>query len=277
MTRRTLREIIDANINAPIAPKRKAISKRIRFEVFKRDKFACQYCGKTAPDVILVIDHVHPVSKGGENSLLNLLTACESCNSGKGDKTLSDESLLSKQREQMRLLAVRREQITMLLEYQTFLDESTGQEVAAFAQRYRQLLPFSLNERGLDTARKWLRKFTLVELMKAAEISVSQYFKKDSEGKPIFESAEKAFNMIPGIARLSKLPQSERDIYYIRGIVRQRVGCPDQVYAIQKIREAVASGADIGELKEVARSARSWSSWCNTMDAYISDDREVSK
>lgn len=31
--------------------KRKAISKRVRFEVFKRDSFKCQYCGKCAPDV----------------------------------------------------------------------------------------------------------------------------------------------------------------------------------------------------------------------------------
>jgi len=36
-----------------------AISKRDRFEVFKRDKFTCQYCGKAAPDVVLHIDHIH--------------------------------------------------------------------------------------------------------------------------------------------------------------------------------------------------------------------------
>lgn len=32
---------------------RKAISKRTRFEVFKRDNFTCQYCGKSAPNVLL--------------------------------------------------------------------------------------------------------------------------------------------------------------------------------------------------------------------------------
>ena len=30
--------------------KRKAISKKMRFEVFKRDKFTCQYCGRSVPD-----------------------------------------------------------------------------------------------------------------------------------------------------------------------------------------------------------------------------------
>jgi len=42
---------------------RKAISKKLRFEVYKRDKFTCQYCGRKAPDVILEIDHINPVAK----------------------------------------------------------------------------------------------------------------------------------------------------------------------------------------------------------------------
>jgi len=33
---------------------RKTISKKIRFEVFKRDSFTCQYCGKSAPEIILL-------------------------------------------------------------------------------------------------------------------------------------------------------------------------------------------------------------------------------
>ena len=44
---------------------RKSISKKIRFEVYKRDKFTCQYCGRKATDVILNVDHIEPISKGG--------------------------------------------------------------------------------------------------------------------------------------------------------------------------------------------------------------------
>src|SRR4051812_7427688 len=63
-----------------IMGKRKGISKTVRFEVFKRDSFACVYCGRSAPEVILHIDHINPVSKGGDNDILNLRTACEDCN-----------------------------------------------------------------------------------------------------------------------------------------------------------------------------------------------------
>jgi CRISPR/Cas system Type II protein with McrA/HNH and RuvC-like nuclease domain len=72
---------------------RKAISKKIRFDVFKRDSFQCQYCGHFPPKVILEIDHVHPVSKGGTNDIDNLLTACFDCNRGKSDGLISSAPL----------------------------------------------------------------------------------------------------------------------------------------------------------------------------------------
>ncbi len=62
---------------------RKPISKKTRFEVFKRDKFTCQYCGRMSPDVILEVDHIKPVADGGTNKLINLITSCRDCNRGK--------------------------------------------------------------------------------------------------------------------------------------------------------------------------------------------------
>lgn len=66
------------------------ISKRLRFEVFKRDGFVCQYCGNSPPSVLLECDHVHPVALGGDTTADNLVTACQGCNRGKGAVPLSD-------------------------------------------------------------------------------------------------------------------------------------------------------------------------------------------
>lgn len=71
------------------APVRVAISKRLRFEVFKRDGFQCQYCGATPPGVLLHCDHINPVSLGGATDIDNLITACEPCNLGKSNIPLS--------------------------------------------------------------------------------------------------------------------------------------------------------------------------------------------
>jgi len=62
--------------------------KRIRFEIFKRDNFTCQYCGRKAPNVELQIDHIIPKSKGGKDIPENLITACWDCNIGKSDVLL---------------------------------------------------------------------------------------------------------------------------------------------------------------------------------------------
>jgi hypothetical protein len=61
-----------------------AVSKRLRYEVFRRDNHACRYCGATAPDVKLTIDHVVPKALGGSDTdPANLVTACGPCNAGK--------------------------------------------------------------------------------------------------------------------------------------------------------------------------------------------------
>jgi hypothetical protein len=67
---------------------RRTITPSVRFEVFRRDSFTCQYCGRRAPNVILHVDHIIPVAVGGTNDLANLRTACSICNEGKGARRL---------------------------------------------------------------------------------------------------------------------------------------------------------------------------------------------
>lgn len=64
------------------------VSKRTRFEIFKRDNFTCQYCGAQPPSVVLVVDHIHPKAAEGKCDPINLITACEACNQGKSDRLL---------------------------------------------------------------------------------------------------------------------------------------------------------------------------------------------
>jgi 5-methylcytosine-specific restriction endonuclease McrA len=56
----------------------------VRKNILLRDNFTCQYCMKHLNEHELTLDHVHPKSKGGENTWTNLVTACRKCNVKKG-------------------------------------------------------------------------------------------------------------------------------------------------------------------------------------------------
>lgn len=60
-----------------------AISRRLRFEILRRDSYTCRYCGAKAPDVELQVDHVIPTALGGGDEPSNLVTSCTDCNQGK--------------------------------------------------------------------------------------------------------------------------------------------------------------------------------------------------
>lgn len=76
----------------PRNPNKKRIALRLRFEILSRDKFTCQYCGRTPQDgAKLAIDHIIPFSKGGKTISENLITSCSKCNAGKGDIILGNK------------------------------------------------------------------------------------------------------------------------------------------------------------------------------------------
>ncbi len=70
-----------------------AVSKRVRFEILRRDGHTCRYCGAQAPDVKLTVDHVIPEALGGSDEPSNLVTACADCNSGK-TSTAPDQAVV---------------------------------------------------------------------------------------------------------------------------------------------------------------------------------------
>jgi 5-methylcytosine-specific restriction endonuclease McrA len=62
--------------------------------VFYRDLFVCQYCGKTG--VRMTIDHILPSSRGGKSTFENCVTSCKPCNNKKSDKTPREAKMFPK-------------------------------------------------------------------------------------------------------------------------------------------------------------------------------------
>jgi flavodoxin len=97
--------------------KRKPISPKLRFEVFKRDNHKCQYCGATPKDegVVLEVDHILPVYEGGDNSFENLITSCKQCNIGKGKRKITDKNYIFLKEKELKETDEKREQLKAYL------------------------------------------------------------------------------------------------------------------------------------------------------------------
>lgn len=146
--------------------KRKPLSKMVRFEVFKRDGFACQYCGQTPPAVKLHVDHILAVANGGTDDAENLVTACEHCNLGKGARPIEDtaQPLLARAAD----AAERQEQLSA---YRDLLDEQREQLERDSWAVVEALHPGteSFDRRNLTSIRRFIEQLGFYPVLGAAE------------------------------------------------------------------------------------------------------------
>lgn len=70
-----------------VRPRRYGTVRFCRENVYIRDNFTCQYCGRRHPPRHLTLDHVIPASKKGPKSWTNVVTACRECNQRKANRT----------------------------------------------------------------------------------------------------------------------------------------------------------------------------------------------
>lgn len=245
--------------------KRKAITKKIRFEVFKRDSFKCQYCGRSAPDVLLRVDHIHPVAKGGDNEIINLITACFDCNSGKSDVLIDDKAAIVRQREQLEALNDRRSQLEMLLNWRDELRKIDERGIEAASDEWRKVTPgYHLSESGRDHVAKLIKKYGLPAVLDAMDAAHEKYI-EIIDGKATLESADLAYAKLGGICYMKSLGGDERRLHYIRGICRNRFDGVVGYVCLDLLKEAVQAGASVEGLEALAKEASTWFEWKNWM------------
>lgn len=155
-------------------PKRKGMSKKLRFDVFKRDSFTCQYCGSHPPKVVLHVDHINPVANRGTNNIDNLITSCDCCNLGKGARLLSDipQSL----KDKAIYMAEREEQIkgyndVLMQRMNRINDESWDVAAALDGKEFIE----SYNKESLQSICRFLEKLPFAEVLMAAKTANAKF------------------------------------------------------------------------------------------------------
>ena len=252
--------------------RRKSISQKVRFEVFKRDSFCCQYCGQSAPDVILEVDHIKPVAGGGDNEITNLITSCRDCNNGKGARPLDDKSVLDKQRKQLEELNERRNQLEMMLEWREGLAYICAMQTNAVVSAINSKSNFCLNESGRRTVSGWAKKYNIQDLLDAVDSVFSQKLVINEDGSATEESWYEAYRLIPKYATVNKNSSGKpylKDLFYIRGIIRNRLPRYDQHKCLSLLERAIIAGASIEGLREFSKTVRTWGDFIEEMENFL--------
>lgn len=154
---------------------RKPISKRLRFEIFKRDGFQCQYCGATPPGALLHCDHIEPVSRGGTNDTDNLITACQSCNLGKSDIPLEVISKsLSERAEEVR---EREEQVagyqSVLKAKRDRIEDEAQKLLNMFCEQYSK---DGIPQRDFISIKRFIELLGFDDCLEAAELACAKFY-----------------------------------------------------------------------------------------------------
>jgi hypothetical protein len=224
---------------------------------------------------VLEVDHITPVADGGTNDIINLVTACKACNSGKSDKQLSDTSAIEKRRAQLEDLEERRQQLEMLHDWHMSLIDLNEQAVDMAESLWFESLgkdDLEWNDAARAEIRKLIKKdgFDAVcgAIREAADCALrssriasdpdgvrSQWFWKI--GRVL--SVQKAEDKDPGVSRL----------FYIRGILRNRCNYLNEHLCISILEEARGAGINIDWLEWLAKRVTSWTQFRNRVTEEI--------
>lgn len=244
-----------------MAKTRKAIGDRVRFEVFKRDSFTCQYCGKPAPEVILNCDHIIAVANGGDNSITNLVTSCVACNSGKSAVPLSDESAVAKQKRQLDELSERRRQLDMMMQWKMEVLDMKCTEVSHAIAYFEKRFSVSVSSTGRPVIEKVVKRFGITETIEAIDKAFKAY-----------DDPNKAFDKLGGICNVSR-KCAEDPVYEIvcrvAGTMRYR-GFYIQWRTMEAlVRLGVSAGMNPELIRDLVSKAKHWTEWQELMNSEI--------
>jgi len=251
--------------------KREKISKALRFEVFKRDSFKCQYCGASAPDVLLHVDHIHPVAKGGTAEITNLITACVDCNGGKSDRLLSDDAALKRQRGQLEEMQERRIQLEMMAEWHRSMISLKDQALATAEDLWGKVVGWTWTETARADVRKLIAQFGIADVLTAIP-KVERYLVVDSGGLTTKASAQIAFGRLGGICATARRELEDpelHEIYKVRYSLSARLPSmqPWQVSrGIDKLRKA---GFTAQEIRRAMDGVTKWYQFDEVIDALL--------
>ena len=189
---------------------REQIKPKLRFQVFERDGFTCQYCGRTPEqdEVVLNVDHTISVKNGGTNDIENLVTSCWDCNIGKGARSILKRTKTeSDLQEELDLTHERLKQIKALNKKRQSIKKVKHAISVTETQWARDITDESFDERCYSEIQKLSSKYTKEVLTESLEIAYNKHIRNN------FDSMPKFVAYVGGVARNLSLTDEQQQIF----------------------------------------------------------------
>lgn len=168
----------DGEVTDP-SERRKPISRSLRFQVLRRDNHTCRYCGATAPDAKITVDHVVPVALGGTDTADNLVAACSDCNAGKA-ATPADAAVVADVAQDALRWKAAREAAASMLAADHAAKDAIVREVIEEWERYWKGMGFEghapiANDAERSIAMWYERGLPLATLKRFVDVTMSKF------------------------------------------------------------------------------------------------------
>jgi hypothetical protein len=202
-----------------------------------------------------VLDINPPVSKGGDNDTLNLITSCFDCNSGKKATPLSRCDEIKKQQKQLIELNEKKIQLDMLMEWKRELIQfKLSEDKTAIDYLNSRIKSMGrLNGVGEARIKNAITKFSLNEVLEAIDISIEQYFIEGNN-----ESLNNMLSKICGICYNRRHPEAGRVKYLLGIIIKEFAPKPDMEVELKNIlKRLLDQGNSIEDLRDTILLSRS--------------------
>ena len=163
-----------------------AISKRVRYEVLRRDGFTCRYChAKNKP---LEVDHVIPVSLGGKDTPDNLVASCHDCNIGKTSTKPDDELVADIKKSIISKREAIRQALAELSEEVDSEDSNEDSFVASAVDGFTAITDREAPDWAFASVRSWYRQgVDAVLLGQAYDIAANKFMRTYTTGDHVFK------------------------------------------------------------------------------------------
>lgn len=239
-------------------------SKKLRFSIFKRDNFTCQYCGKAPPNAILEVDHVVSRKDGGGDEEINLITACFTCNRGKGKRSVGVDKLRKGGlKKEIEILKEEKDQLVAYYDFLKQRNKYEKQKLNVFQAAWKEASgdSNSLTESGLKSIIRLTENYRAEDIFRAIKITWDKKWGDNHNDQ---------FKYMCGVLKNLKLERDspeEADRLKKAHSVKYKISHACGYFNEKIYWKWVNDGIDIDEILELSTNNCNWTSVVNTINS----------